>query len=313
MTQAEYAAFAAAQGDRIVASKTCHWRAVRPFFHRPLLVCTEHKPDSLSPPPHSFLGGYQYALTPGSCGNSQLNLLIFETPADYEIGSLNWSKRKQIKIAERDFKITPIQESEAFVKQAFPVYLSFYERTRYEYRADRRRPEVFAKWAETLFQFPKVRILGAFRAGRLGAVSISQFVEGQLLYSTVFCDDESLRLHVTGFMLHRVRQAAASTPGIQSIFAGAYKYAAARGVDEFYLARGCSLVRKPAILRLSPIAALFLKQLMPARYSEMRGDQVVCGLPGLASEGQTLGSSSSKPSPTAPTRPKNEPSNPVNH
>ena len=61
---------------------------------------------------------------------------------------------------------------------------------------------------------------------------------------------EALRLNVSSFLLHSVREAVASDRQAKQIFAGMYKYAAARGVDDFYLLRGCSLVQKPAILRI---------------------------------------------------------------
>ena len=65
---------------------------------------------------------------------------------------------------------------------------------------------------------------------------------------------------------------------IKQIFIGNYKYSAATGVDNFYLLRGCKLVRKPAWLQLNPLTSFGLKRFAPEQYGRLVGE--IEGMPG---------------------------------
>ena len=195
-----------------------------------------------------------------------------EDPALYSSDTLKGNERREIKRAGGIFEISLVTDITAFKTQAYPVYRSFYERTNYNYKAERRYEDKFSKWADTVFRHPKVVVLGAYKKDRqLGAIGICYLVEGTLLYATFFCDVESLKMHAAGFMLHTVREAAARCPAIKDIFIGSYKYSMARGVDDFYHARGCKLVRKTAWLQLNPVAMFGLKRFAPQQYDRLIG------------------------------------------
>lgn len=89
------------------------------------------------------------------------------------------------------------------------------------------------------------------------------------MYSTVFCDDESLHLGCTDLMLHSVRELAAGTPHVRQIYAGMYQ--GGQGVDKFYLRRRCSIVEKPARLCLNPLAEFLLRRFRSSDYSKLQG------------------------------------------
>jgi hypothetical protein len=122
-----------------------------------------------------------------------------------------------------------------------------------------------------VFQFPKIAVLGAYRGTDLGAVSISALVEDTLIYSTVFCDGESLRLNVIALLLHSLREAAAGCPQVKQIYLGMYHHLGRTSIHDFYLLRGCQHVAKPAWLRLSPASALFLRYCLPRQYARVLG------------------------------------------
>jgi hypothetical protein len=199
-------------------------------------------------------------------------MLLFQAVKTYSLESLERHKRKQVKSAAKEFEVKVMTDLQVFKKQAYPVYLSFYARTGYHYKSERRDEATFSAWAESVYQFPKVLVLGAYRDGELGAVSISKLVENTLVYSMVFCTDSSLRLNVTSLLLHLLRDSAAATGDVKQMFVGMYKYKGWTGVDEFYLTRGCGLVRKPAILRINPAVKSLLGSCAPDQYRKLRGD-----------------------------------------
>ncbi len=256
MTVEEFARFERISGKHIMVVNDVHWLQVRRLFFRPLLPYKEYPPDLVRSPALSWLGGFQHAVPPGASANSFLNLLLFQDAENYSPGSLSDQHRRQIKAATKQLVVRPITDCEEFKQSAYPVYLSFYERTKYPFAAERTRQDYFSRWADRLFQNPKALILGGYHQGRLGGISVSLLVGDTVHYPTVFCDTESLRVHLSSFMLHTVREAVAQSRCARQIFAGLGKSGEGRTVDQFYLQRGCQPVRQPALLRLNPVAAL---------------------------------------------------------
>lgn len=274
MSSDRYAAYCCAQGEKLIKVDGIWWREAKPFFFRPLLITKTYKVGTFRPPALACCGGFQHGVSEGDESNSFINLLLFENPQSYSLDQLNWGKRKQVRTADKEFEIRRIFDLGEF-RGAYEVYLDFYRRTGYAYRSDRKAPERFSEWAEVLFQFPEVMVLGAYHNGHLGAVSVSHLVEDLLFYSTVFCDTESLKQNVNGLMLHKVREAAALTASIATIFAGGRKQASAKGVDDFYLTRGCSTVDLPAHLRLNLLAGSVVRLLFPSSYRALCGEHLM--------------------------------------
>lgn len=270
MNVGEYAAFARVLDGNGVRTGNQYWRQVRPCFFRPLLPFQECDPGAVRVPKLAAIGGWQYGVADQDRRNSYLNLLLFRTVHGYSLPCLTPKKRRQVRLAAGHFTIRLITDAAEFKRSAYPVYLAFYRRTQYEYLAERRAAVEFSRWTDRLFRFPKIAILGAYRNGALEAVSVSHWVEETLLYSTFFCNDESLHLCVADLMLHWTRSEVARCPGIKQIFAGMHKNE--RGLSDFYLQRGCELVRRPALFRLSPIAAALVKCWFPTQYRAIRGD-----------------------------------------
>lgn len=266
---AEYAAYQRAIGERVSLVKGVYWRQVRPFFFRPLLPYREYPPGLARVPLFAHLGGAQHAVPDTTRANSSINLRIFDDPSKYSIDSLDKRFQRQVKLAQHHFSIRPIDDLNEFKQKAFPVYRSFYERTRYEWGAERNDPHGFSCWADKVFRLPGMIILGGYRGQSLGGISLSQFIEGTLIYATFFCDSESLRLNLSGLMLHAVREAAANNRDVEQIYIGMGKKE--KGLDDFYLLRGCKMIRKPTFLYLNPFARVLLKWSMTKKYSQIWG------------------------------------------
>lgn len=268
MSIEDLAVFERSQGEIVIRAGGVFWRRVRRLFYRPLLAFEElcGRPRA---PAAAVFGGCQYAVPFGGASNSVLKFLVFESPSGYSLETLDYNRKRQVKLAARQFVVRPITGVREFTEAAYPVYLAFQARTAYRYRADRRSPEGFARWADSIFRFPQNLVLGEYREGRLEGVSISRLVADTLFYSTFFCTDQALRLGGSDFMLHTVREAAAGCPGVKQIVAGMHH--GGKGIDDFYRLRGCRLVAKPAMLRLNPLTAWLLGRLRPGDYAKLRG------------------------------------------
>ena len=287
----EFAAFEGILGQSIIPANGMYWRRVRPCFYRPLLTFQEYQPGLVKPSAMALLGGFQHVVPPEEKANSCLNLLMFEDAEAYSLDCLDYNRKRQAKLAAKQFVIQPITDINEFKQKAYPVYLSFYERTRYQYGSQRREEPCFSSWADALFRISNLVILGGYRNGELGGISVSLLVEDTLCYATFFCNAESLRLGLSDLMLHYMREAVAEEQCAKQIFAGLYK--GGNGLDDFYLLRGCKLVRKPALLHLNPLAAFLLKRFLPEQYARLRGDDIKGAQGGRAFE---QGTPSQKPS-----------------
>lgn len=266
MSVDEYATMQRAFGATLVKTGDVWWRQVRPCFYRPLLPYRELDPQKLKFPAKSRLGGVQYVATAGVPANSHLDLLLFENPHEYAMESLSQNSRYHVRRAMKKFSIAPIHKLDEFITDAHPVYQSFFERTKYGYKAERTDRREFAKWAQTLFAFPKILVLGAYRDRELVSVSVSYQVEEAAFTATFFSSSSALNDYVSDLMLHAIRERAAASDEIQLIFCSTAGME--RGLDDYYLRRGAVLAKRPSMLRLNPVLSFLLKKFKKAEYSK---------------------------------------------
>jgi hypothetical protein len=196
-----------------------------------------------------------------------MNFLIFNNPRTYSLENLTQTCRRHVRRAMRTFSVRPINLDE-LISAGHAVYLSFYERTKYRYKSERTEVRHFAAWARRLFSFPKVQVLGAFRGNELASVSVTYVVEQVLFTPTFFSRSEALNDFVSELMLHAAREQAAMSENVELVFAASADMQ--RGLDDFYLLRGASLVSKPARLRVNPLALVSVKILRRDEYLKFR-------------------------------------------
>jgi hypothetical protein len=264
-----FIAFQRLMGLKIVEVDGNYWCEVRPFFYRPLPVSRIVPHGSPSVPSGSKFCGAQYAVDSTAHANSYLNRLAFENKPGYSLDSLQRNWKRKVRLAAKELVIQPIPTAIEFTREAHSAYLSFYERTRYDVRTERRDPAYFAGWSDALYRIPNILILGGFRGGKLGGVSLSLLLNRTLFYSTFFCDDDSLGRHLPDLMLHTIRESASASPAIDEIYASMYK--GGLGLDAFYLKRGAKIVQQPAHLKLNPLVRFVLQQMFPRQYAQILG------------------------------------------
>ena len=137
MTEDEYARSQALLGETVVEAGGCYWQEVAPLFYRPLLPFKEVQLHPARWPWLGRLGGVQHAVRGREGANSWLNLLVFEDPATYSLDQLDRRERKEVMRAAGTFAVARITAAAELLECGHAVYRSFYDRTRYEYRADR--------------------------------------------------------------------------------------------------------------------------------------------------------------------------------
>jgi hypothetical protein len=167
---ADYARLQVAQGAKLIEKSGIIWRQVRPMLYRPLLEF-EALDSAVVEPPCSRLGAYQHVVAGSGQGNSRMNCLVCEELRSYSLVGVSHNRRRLIKNAAKFFQVRPVVTAQELRDQGHEVYLSFYERTAYSFKADRTQKPNFDAWVETLFSCPGAFVLGAYCGTSLAAVS----------------------------------------------------------------------------------------------------------------------------------------------
>lgn len=265
MSLEEFAAYRRNSGDHLVNVKGTWWVEARPFFFRPLFPFSTVAPEPDNYPSASLLGGVVHLVPAGKPGNSWINLFLYEDLQDYaleRLGKVAWAARKGLK----HFRADRICDLERFVEEAYPVYRSFYQRTRYFYKRERTFKASFHAWARSNFSTPKVVVTGAYQQERLCAVDISYQVEDVIIDDVFFSDSASQQLQVTDFMLHTLREAARQSDA-RLLFRG---YPSGKeSLDHCKIIRECKLVPFPAQLRINPLALWVGRAVMNESYRKL--------------------------------------------
>jgi hypothetical protein len=270
MSMDDYAKLQSDFGAKVVMRHGCYWRQVRPFFFRPLLPLEECQRRPAAPS-FAWPCGHQHAVPDGEPSNSTMNFVVAENRLGFSLADLNHNRRRQVKQVARKFQVRRLRDLGELQDQGYRAYLSFYQRTGYSYKEDRKNLESYRKWASALFHHPKAILLGGYGADGLVAVLSMYWVNHILICATLFCETAAMQENVGELMLHELRQLAGQHPGISQIYLRTYQ--GGNSLDRYYLHRGCELVRKPAWLELPTAARVLLSWSMPGKYALLCGRQ----------------------------------------
>jgi hypothetical protein len=265
----DFATFQRLMGIKITVVNGSYWTEVRPCFYRPMIIWKHHDASERARPMLSIFGGVQYGVFDSTEANSFLNWFGYDDVHAYTSESLSKNPRRQLKIGQANFEVRQIANAETFIREAWPVYRTFHERTRYRTGSHRRNPAAFAVWGDSLFRIPGVLILGGYHEGRLGGVAISLLLDETVYYASVFCDDRALKLSLYDVLWHTLRESAAAHEGVRRLFMGTY--AGNPGLDRFKILRGAKLVRQPARLDMHPVTKFAVERFLPRQYSRLMG------------------------------------------
>lgn len=264
MSLAEYASLQRRLGERIIERDGVIWQQVRPLFYRPLLPV---EPVQAAPirPPCAWPGAFQYLVRDPQTANSTMSFVMLDELDRYSLHGLSHKRRHLITYAARRFEVRRLHDGNELKAQGYRAYLSFYRRTGYRYRSDRINETAFRAWADTLVQQPKTLLLGAFGPEGLVAVSASFWVSRTLVYASLFCETAAMQQNVGELLFHELRALAARQSGIDRIFVR--RYQGGNSLDQYYLMRGCKLVREPARLEIPSLVSASIRWFMPRTHA----------------------------------------------
>lgn len=269
MTIDEYAAFEKENGAELVKVDGVWWKNVRPFFYQPLFPFLEFAPGSRKAPHAALLGAFQHLVPSPSMANSQKNYFVWDDLRNYSLQKINHQRRYNIRKGMKCFQVREIVDMPEFISAAHPIYCSFYERTKYSFRKERVDKRHFADWAATLFRFPKVKILGAYRGGELAAVSVSYLVNDIVIEATCFSRTEDLKDHVLDALAHGLLERSANCPAANIVFRGTAT--GFKNIDDSKARRGCKLLSLPAYYHMNLFVYLVLRSFMKNNYEKIIG------------------------------------------
>jgi len=265
----EYADYEGGNGTKLIKIDQVWWRAVRPFFLRPLFPFQRLARDKANPPFLSCLFGYQHPVIEGEPSNSYINIIVFDQIHDYSLDALKKEKRYKIKKGLQNLTVKRIEDYREFVDEGFRVYMSFFERTRYKWKNDRVRREGYVNWAKNVFRFPQIVIHGAYLNGELSAVNISYLVEDVIIDAAFFSTTEALKKGSSEVTWHAVRESAAQTHDARYIYEG--PLSDKRSLDDSKIFRGCKIYCLPAHYSINPAWRFLLKTVSKTALARILG------------------------------------------
>lgn len=266
MTMEEFAQSQMAQGLKVQLLDGVWWVEIRPCFFRPLFPFTRIAPQSRAYPLKSRLGGYLHLVPDGVTANSTMNFFVYDQLKNYSLDVVSGKQRNAIRSSMKNFTAKSITDLGEFIDSAYDIYISFQRRTNYSYKDERVNRNQFIEWARNLYRFPKMHKLGVFHDGRLSAVEISYRLDDVIVGDTLFANDESLKLKVTDFIYHRLREAAALTDA-KYFFIGLPT--GVESLDQSKLHRGCKVLTLQACYRINPFSLLLAKLFMKQSYQKL--------------------------------------------
>ncbi len=269
MTIDEYAELEQANGTPVVQVNGFWWRKIRPFVYQPLFPFYGMDPHFISPPRNSSIGGFRCVVKNHEMANCTMSYFLFDDIREYSLDALNKHRRWSIRKGLSHIELRIVSDIDEFISYGYKAYLEFYKRTAYSYKKDRQHLDVFTKWAEILFRFSKIKILGAYYEGKLSAISVSYLVEDIIYIATFFSNNECMKLHVTDLVIHTIRQKAAESSLARYIYFG--HVTGIKNLDKSKLLRGCKLIELPAFYHVNLLTHFALKFFFPCEYSKFVG------------------------------------------
>lgn len=268
MTLDRYAALEQATGAKVTKVGDIWWRQVRPFLYRPLLPSRKYDLKKATTGLAGF-GAFQHGVEDGQPYNSYLNPIVVDEPRNYDVKKLCSNVQRNIRKALKNLTISRITDESEFCKSAYSCYMSFYERTKYAFGANRRQPDEFARWSHALFQFPETVVLGAFVGHELLSFKVCCPVEDTLILKALVNSDKALKLSAPDLLMHACRLSICEQPNIRTIFDCMHGQNA--GISDYYVRRGSRVLALPAFLHVHPAIPWLIKKANKNVYERLLG------------------------------------------
>jgi hypothetical protein len=269
MSEEEFARVEEDSGNTVSLRNGIWWRKVRPFFFRPLLPFKPCRPEELKGAFGRFTAT-QHAVDPDRPFNSHFNILIWDRLQEYSLASVSRHTRAKIsKAMDNRVVLNRVTDPGPFVREAFPVYQSFFSRTRYGFRSERKDRTGFDSWARKLLRHPKLMVLAATRGNKLISVYISCRVGDWVVLKAAINSEAALDLHAPDLAIHHYREQASRIPEIR--FLADSFFQEHDGVNTFKIRRGARVAAFPAMLRIPAAAGALIRNFRKRDYRQLVG------------------------------------------
>jgi hypothetical protein len=269
MSEDEFARVEADSGNTVIVRGGIWWRRVRPLFYRPLLPFQPYGADALK---GAFgpLTGFQHAVEEGRPFNSHFNLLIWDRLGEYCLQAVSQHTRSKIRKAlENRIELARVENPDAFIEAAYPVYQSFLTRTRYGFLAERQDRKGFEDWARKLLSHPKLLVLAAVHEKRLVSIHISCRVGNVVVLKAAINSEAALGIHAPDLAIHHYREQASKIPDIRFLYDSFYQEH--ESVNTFKIRRGARVSAFPALLRMPPGSGTLFRTFLKNPYRQLIG------------------------------------------
>ena len=184
--------------------------------------------------------------------------------------NLKKGHRKKVKKAlDNRLTVSRITDPNNFAENGFSVYRSFYDRTRYSYRKDRIEKDVFFQWAQLIFCYPEVMVIGIYLGKELISIEISCLVNDVLILKESINSDKALELHASDLAYHFYQENASKQRDIKAIYAGFLLRE--KNINRFKIERGARVINMPAYLHVHPMLLWLLKIFTKNVYCRLKG------------------------------------------
>jgi hypothetical protein len=266
-----YAQLVEAAGGTILKQGEVWFKQGHRFYYRPLLP---HRKYDLYETRRQItkFGVFQHGVKDGQPHNCYLNFIIFDHRCSCDAPRASGGVPNLKDAIKNGVTVHRIFDPEEFELKCYPVYMSAYHRNHYgadtRWGAQRRDPEGFARWAQTIFQFPETIVLGAYARGQLLSFGIGWIVEDTLVLNTIVHSDMGIALRAPDVLLHAWRIAVRDQPHVNIIWDN---FVGSPGVDEFKLRRGGRAMALRAYVNLDDATLFLLRHTWPRAYSRIRG------------------------------------------
>jgi hypothetical protein len=269
MSEDEFARVEADSGNTVILRGGVWWRKVRPLFFRPLMPFQTYRPEAVEGAFGPFTGT-QHAVEPDQPFNSHFNLVIWDRLQEYTLSGATQHTRSKIRKAlENRIELVPVLDPEAFVGEAYPVYRSFFSRTRYGFQSERQDRKGFEAWARKLLSHPKLLVLTAIREKKTVSIYISCRVGNAVVLKAAINSEEALRIHAPDLAIHHYREQASKIPEIRFLYDSFYQEH--ESVNTFKIRRGARVAAFPARLRIPAAFEVLLKFFRKNDYRQLLG------------------------------------------
>lgn len=268
-TEAELAQWLQRHGSKVVFHQGRYWLVSHAHFYQPVHWLARFKAHELIKP-SAWCWGYRATLDEGSkeLANAALPIHIFDQLSGFGLSMLPGNKRRNLRVCEKNVEIRTVFDLNTLAEQGYPLYHSFFSRTRYGHLRPR---TIFEKQIRKYFDAGFTTVLGGFVKGRLGGYLIGMCVEKTAYINMLIVGTEQLPLQIsTGLKYVFLKYLSEHKPHITEVADGLHALENP-GLCRYKELLGFRVIPIPCAVWMLPGCKTFIKHRWPHKYYRIMG------------------------------------------